>query len=306
MSYGFNLDAPEFIPFSPSTPLNIQKPKNAKQEALQELKERKADKTAKKTGFQLSEIVLEHIILSDPPKVANKNLKDKYLPISAAPSNPMVKARIIVDGQAVTARIPKKDLHSGCYKVVPKKPSKLKSIIKENRKEEGKDESRRPKNFFCREYVNQILTHELDNRLEELLSTLIAFYNKKKEKNARVKKKIVKGLKECNRSVMKNKAKLVIIAPNIEKVPGEGGLDELVNELIENCQRYNVPYLFGLDMVIMGRIIINNAVTLTAVGIIDFIGGEQCFSRTLELGNLCKQNFNGIAYDYSTYYNVSS
>lgn len=191
-SLPFNPNALEFIPSFTSP-----KPLNNLSSAYTELKQIKSQKTAKRTGFKLSEVVLEQQISETikPQKFKDKAKKDT--------PNPMIKARIVVDDQIVTARIPKKDLYSGCYKVVPKKPSKLKQKIKETRSEEGRDKSKKPKDFTAREYVTQILTCELDNRIEELLSTLIAFYTKKKEKNARVKKKIVKGFKECIRSVNK-------------------------------------------------------------------------------------------------------
>lgn len=87
---------------------------------------------------------------------------------------------------------------------------------------------------------------------------------------------------------------------------GEGGLDEAVATLISDCAAQQIPVIFGLDMVLLGRIIINNAVTLAAVGILDFIGAEQHFNQVLELVAVNRARFEGNAYDFATYYNVKS
>ncbi|OMJ69119.1 hypothetical protein SteCoe_33240 [Stentor coeruleus] len=223
--------------------------------------------------------------------------------------NKMIKAHIVQDGQIVTAKIPKKDLYSGAYEVVPRKISKLKQIIKENRVEEGIAPNQRPlcSEYIPREYVNQVLTQDLDAAIQELLEKLIFYYQRKKAENTKkkVSKRYVKGFKECLKRCKDNSLKLLIMAPNIEKVESEGGLDFMVNELIEECAKNNIRVVFGLNMRSLGAVIINNATLLSVVGIVDYTAAEKLYEKVVKLAERNKKDFQGISFQPTTYYNLT-
>ena len=112
-------------------------------------------------------------------------------PAEAKP-NPMIKARIIVDDEKVSARIPKNQLYSGVYEVVPKKPSKVKEAIKRAREEQ---ETHAPP-----AYLTHPLSETLDEQVSNLLQLLHSFYLRKTaEKRGKVPKRFFKGLQECTK-----------------------------------------------------------------------------------------------------------
>ena len=219
----------------------------------------------------------------------------------------MVKAHIVQDGQVVTAKIQKKDLYSGAYEVIPRKLSKLKQVIKETRVSEGIPANQRPlcSEYIQREYVCQVLTQDLDNSIQELLEKLIFYYQRKKEEksNKKIQKRYVTGFKECLKKLDEGTLKCLILAPNIEKIDGEGGLDEMICRIIEVCNEKNIPVVFGLSMRMLGAILINRATLLAVVGILDYSATEKLYGKVIELAKRNKENFSGISYDPSIYFN---
>lgn len=53
--------------------------------------------------------------------------------------DPIVKARVIIDGQLRTVKVHKSDLNSGAYQKAPKKPTKTKMTIIQSRKSDYYD-----------------------------------------------------------------------------------------------------------------------------------------------------------------------
>lgn len=76
-----------------------------------------------------------------------------------------------------------------------------------------------------------------------------------------VKKSIVMGLREVTKHAKAGNLKLVIIAPNLEKVRSKGGLDDAVETLKEACslvrpelgKHDETPCCFALSKVALGR-----------------------------------------------------
>ena len=239
------------------------------------------------------------------PKKSKQSQKKKD-PQDIKNMNKMIKAHIIQDGQIVTAKIMKKDLYSGAYEVVPRKTTKLKQKIKENRIQEGIPPSQRPicSEYTAREYVTQLITHDLDLALQELIEKLIFFYKRKKEEksNKKIQKRYVKGFNECLKKCESDELKCVIIAPNIEKVEGPGGLDEILNNLLSTCYKKSIPVIFGLSMRALGSLLINQATILSVIGILDYTACEKLYEKVIKLRNRNHKEFRGIAYDSSIYF----
>jgi ribosomal protein L7Ae-like RNA K-turn-binding protein len=244
----------------------------------------------------------------------NKPAKFPHKPKSKQPKkqmkdpNKMLKAHIIQDGQVVTAKIAKKDLYSGAYEVVPRKVTKIKQAIKAHRVDEGLEPNKRPLHSESqpREYVDNILTQDLDIAIQEFIEKLLYFYNRKKEEksNKKVPKRFVKGIKECLKKCEEGSLKCLIVAPNIEKVDGEGGLDALILELITNCKAKNIPVVFGLNMRALGSILINQAVLIGCIGILDYTATEKLYDRMIKIYKTNKERFVGEAYNPEEYFNL--
>lgn len=72
-----------------------------------------------------------------------------------------------------------------------------------------------------REYCRQILTEDLDKKIYDLLSQLAVFQERLKATNplkAKMRRRLIVGLREVTRAINLGKAKCVFMAPNIEDI----------------------------------------------------------------------------------------
>lgn len=212
--------------------------------------------------------------------------------------NPMVKARVIIDDQIVTAKIHKKDLEAGEYKLAPKKKTKLKQRILEARQKEGFCSDLSEDSPIYEEYIDYLPTNDLTEVTSHLLLKLKKFFYRQKNSASshKPKKRFISGMKECCRNALRGylifrKVKAMIIAIDIERVPGEGGLDELLESLIYNCEYMNIPMIYSHKRQNLGRIIKNKALSLSCVGIMDYSGVEDSFNQMVNLSNELKEEY---------------
>lgn len=296
--FEFNSNSLEFIPSS-----NLSKPTNSsipQPESIFPSSEVQAQ-SKKKPKSTLYDYLSQK---QNKSKKINPNKQE-----GKKDENRMIKAHIIIDGEVVTAKIAKKDLYSGAYQVVQRKTTKLKKIIKESRKEEGIPPNQRPlcSQLQYREYVDQMLTQDLDLAIQELLEKLKFYYDRKKleKTNKKVNKRYVKGFKECVKRCCDGSMKLLIMAPDIEKVEGQGGLDEMIYELLGCCNEKKVPVVFGLSMRSLGFTLINGAALLSVVGILDYSACESLFQTVLTLLDRNRSQYKSYCFDSSNYYIAS-
>ena len=90
-------------------------------------------------------------------------------------------------------------------------------------------------------FVHQVIDANLDTAVTELLNQLAKFQTKLFEQDpvkAAQKRRFQCGLREVMKSAKRGKLKLVVIAPNIDKIEADGGLDDMVGDLrpVEGCQ----------------------------------------------------------------------
>lgn len=62
------------------------------------------------------------------------------------------------------------------------------------------------------------------------------------------------GLREVRKAVRGGKARAVLLAPNIEAMEAEGGLNDSVDEIIRCCNTSDVPVVFALSRKKMGEV----------------------------------------------------
>ena len=88
-----------------------------------------------------------------------------------------------------------------------------------------------------REYVTQQrLDQELDKLVFEMLGELMKFQERARIQDpnkAKLRRRLVFGLREVKRGIKANKVKCVVVAPNIDEGTMAGGLDDVVNEIIQ-------------------------------------------------------------------------
>ena len=59
---------------------------------------------------------------------------------------------------------------------------------------------------------------------------------------------------QVSKAVKLKKAKTIIVAPNIEQIESEGGLDDLLTEIIEQAEGTEIPVVFALSRKKLGQV----------------------------------------------------
>lgn len=138
-----------------------------------------------------------------------------------------------------------------------------------------------------REYCNQMLSKDVDECVTTLLKELVRFQDRLYQKDpmkARMKRRIVMGLREVLKHLKLKKVKCVIISPNCERIQSKGGLDEALHAVIDTCREQEVPFVFALSRRALGRCV-NKVVPVSLVGIFNFDGAQDVYHKMIELSS---------------------
>ena len=60
--------------------------------------------------------------------------------------------------------------------------------------------------------------------------------------------------REVAKAVKLRKAKTVVVAPNIEQIESEGGLDDLMRSILKQAEEFGLPVVFALSRKKMGQV----------------------------------------------------
>nr|XP_033776683.1 selenocysteine insertion sequence-binding protein 2-like isoform X2 [Geotrypetes seraphini] len=136
-----------------------------------------------------------------------------------------------------------------------------------------------------REYCNQVLSKEIDECATLLLQELVSFQERVYQKDpmkAKIKRRLVMGLREVTKHMKLNKIKCVVISPNCEKIQSKGGLDEALYNVIAMAREQEIPFIFALGRKALGRCV-NKLVPVSVVGIFNFAGADSLFNKLVSL-----------------------
>ncbi|NWU85240.1 SEBP2 protein, partial [Onychorhynchus coronatus] len=136
-----------------------------------------------------------------------------------------------------------------------------------------------------RDYCSQVLSKEVDSCVTDLLKELVRFQDRLYQKDpvkAKIKRRLVMGLREVMKHLKLKKLKCVIISPNCEKIQSKGGLDETLHNIIDCACEQNIPFVFALNRKALGRCV-NKAVPVSVVGIFSYDGAQDHFHRMVQL-----------------------
>lgn len=136
-----------------------------------------------------------------------------------------------------------------------------------------------------RDYCNQVLRKDVDECVSGLLKELVRFQDRLYQKDpmkARMKRRLVMGLREVLKHLKLRKVKCVIISPNCERIQSKGGLDEALHTIIDTCRDQGVPFVFALSRKALGRCV-NKAVPVSLVGIFNYDGAQDHYHKMIEL-----------------------
>ncbi|RVE67787.1 hypothetical protein OJAV_G00085100 [Oryzias javanicus] len=136
-----------------------------------------------------------------------------------------------------------------------------------------------------RDYCSQMLRKDVDECVTVLLKELVRFQDRLYHKDpikARMKRRIVMGLREVLKHLRLRKVKCVIISPNCERIQSKGGLDEALHTIIQTCREQAVPFVFALSRKALGHCV-NKAVPVSLVGIFNYDGAQDHYHKMIEL-----------------------
>lgn len=144
-----------------------------------------------------------------------------------------------------------------------------------------------------RDYCSQMLSKDVDECVTTLLKELVRFQDRLYQKDpmkARMKRRIVMGLREVLKHLKLRKVKCVIISPNCERIQAKGGLDEALHTIIDTCREQDVPFVFALSRKALGRCV-NKAVPVSLVGIFNYDGAQDFYHKMIELSSEARRAY---------------
>uniref|UniRef100_A0A3Q3XJG7 Ribosomal protein eL8/eL30/eS12/Gadd45 domain-containing protein n=1 Tax=Mola mola TaxID=94237 RepID=A0A3Q3XJG7_MOLML len=144
-----------------------------------------------------------------------------------------------------------------------------------------------------RDYCSQMLSKDVDQCVTALLKELVRFQDRLYQKDpmkARMKRRIVMGLREVLKHLKLRKVKCVVISPNCERIQSKGGLDEALYTIIDTCHEQGVPFVFALSRKALGRCV-NKAVPVSLVGIFNYDGAQDLYHKMIELSSEARKAY---------------
>ncbi|CAG9479261.1 SECIS-binding protein 2, putative [Plasmodium vivax] len=109
------------------------------------------------------------------------------------------------------------------------------------------------KKTFINEYVDQVITEELNGMVKSFLGKLSKSQEKLHLMRTK-KKRYYLGLRESYRHICIDDPKLVLLAPNIEPMTN-GVFDEQVHKIICKCREKGIPLVYALSKNLLGKCI---------------------------------------------------
>jgi selenocysteine insertion sequence-binding protein 2 len=119
----------------------------------------------------------------------------------------------------------------------------------------------------------KILLSEMLNELMRLQKRAI------EEKNTKVKRRIVMGLREVARGIRSHKVKMVVMANNLDEY---GAIDEKLQEIIDLAHKEGVPVFYEFSKRNLGKAI-GKSIKVAVVGIQNPEGAHQQFKKLMSL-----------------------
>ncbi|CEM02113.1 unnamed protein product [Vitrella brassicaformis CCMP3155] len=141
--------------------------------------------------------------------------------------------------------------------------------------------------LYVRDYVRQELSDALNKKVESLLQELARFQQRAKTDNPQrfsKLKRYVAGMSESERAIKEDRAKALVVAPNVEPSVSAGGLDDMMQSLLAECEQRNVPVIFALSRNLLGRAIGKN-MRQSAVCIVSAEGAHQLLKESIQMAN---------------------
>ena len=116
--------------------------------------------------------------------------------------------------------------------------------------------------------------------LNEMLGELMRLQRRAADdKNAKARRRVVMGLRECARGIRAHKVKMVIMANNLDEY---GVIDEKLQEIVDLCVTENVPIFYEFSKRQLGKAL-GKSLKISVVGIQSAEGAHQQFKKLVAL-----------------------
>ena len=109
-----------------------------------------------------------------------------------------------------------------------------------------------------------------------MMADLVRFQDNLHNKDpikAKVRKRYVVGLREVKKFLTVNKVTMLVLAPDIEPVKVKGGLNDLIQELIDLARANEIPVVFALNRYKLGKACLRKA-AVSCIGVMNYQGSE--------------------------------
>eukprot|EP00746_Dinoflagellata_sp_MGD_P003285 gnl/MRDRNA2_/MRDRNA2_106384_c0_seq1.p1 gnl/MRDRNA2_/MRDRNA2_106384_c0~~gnl/MRDRNA2_/MRDRNA2_106384_c0_seq1.p1 ORF type:complete len:517 (+),score=135.97 gnl/MRDRNA2_/MRDRNA2_106384_c0_seq1:125-1675(+) len=135
-----------------------------------------------------------------------------------------------------------------------------------------------------RDYVTQKLGSDLDRNVAMMLLHLRRLNDRHRsfEPEMPPRRRFVVGIKEVFRGVRHGRVKCIIVAPDIEEMTSAGGLDEKVKDILRVGYEQDVPVIFALSRVRIGRAL-GKSLRMSVLAVLDITGVQDLYESTIDL-----------------------
>eukprot|EP00039_Didymoeca_costata_P000461 m.45627 g.45627 ORF g.45627 m.45627 type:complete len:478 (-) comp10275_c0_seq2:720-2153(-) len=147
-----------------------------------------------------------------------------------------------------------------------------------------------------REYCSQTLNKTLDADVKKFLDKLRGFQERSNQRDpmrAKINRRYVMGLREVTKHLKLNKIKCVLMAPDVEKIKSDGGLDDAIKLILDTCAEKDIVVIFALSRRQIGRAL-KRPVAVSVVGILNYQGAQDIFKDILVVAEQGREDFEGL------------
>ena len=158
---------------------------------------------------------------------------------------------------------------------------------------------------FTTSICDQAITPELNKTAKEMLQLLLGFQHRLREQceikgdmtRYNNKKRMVFGLREVAKWTKSGRAACLVVAPNIERAEGAGGLDDTLETIIDTCRSRGTPVIFCMNRNKLAEAVGKKQSKVSAIAISDVNGADKPYKLCLQLAKDGRESFKKAAAD---------
>ena len=105
-----------------------------------------------------------------------------------------------------------------------------------------------------------------------------------------MKKRLLAGLREVTKQVERRRVKIIFLAPDIQRCPETGGLDEAVEHLLNLARQADLPVVYALSRRKMGRVLCKK-VPVSCCGILNYQATEDTWKKLTEAVAVAREEY---------------